>query len=98
MSTGNVTTNAPMNTATAIKEKILRIEAALLEGNPQLPLLLREIHTAIRDDHETVTILSEEEISILVRGLMKQTATVISAEALAKGTKKALKNMSTDDI
>jgi len=91
-------TNAPLSDAAQIKEKILRIEAALLQDNPQLPLLLREIHTAIRNDHETVTILSEEEISILVRGLMKQTAVVISAEALAKGTKKAMKNMTVDDL
>ena len=91
-------TSQPMSDAQQIHDKILEIEEALLNNNPGLPLMLRTIHTAIREDHETVTILSEEEISILVRGLMKQTMTQIAAEATAKGAKKALKNMTEDDI
>lgn len=88
----------PMTQAEQIHGKILEIEEALLSNNPGLPLMLRTIHTAIREDHDTVTILSEEEISILVRGLMKQTATVIASEATAKKAGKALKNMTADDI
>lgn len=91
-------TPAPMSQADQIHSKIIEIEEALIAGNPNLPIMLRTIHTAIREDHSTVTILSEDEISVLVRGLMKQTATVIAAEATAKKAGKALKNMTADDI
>jgi hypothetical protein len=86
------------NQATEIKEKILELEQALLEANPTLPTMLRTIHTALRNDPEIVTLLSEEDISIVVRGLMKQTQTVI-AESVAKAKpKKALSKMTLEDL
>lgn len=70
-----------------LKEKVASLEAALLSAHPSMPLLLRDIHTALRAQPENVTLLSEEEISILVRGLEKQTG-VYLAESVSKGSKK----------
>ena len=70
-----------------LKEKVASLEAALLSAHPTIPTLLREIHTALRAQPETVTLLSEEEISVLVRGLQKQTG-VFLAESVTKSAKK----------
>lgn len=70
-----------------LKEKVASLEASLLSAHPTMPTLLREIHTALRAQPENVTLLSEEEISVLVRGLQKQTG-VFLAESVAKSAKK----------
>ena len=77
-----------------IKEKLARLEAALLEKTPNMPTLLREIHTALKKDADVVTLLTEEECNILVQGLKKQTATEIAMSAIKSGgTKKAMSKM-----
>jgi hypothetical protein len=81
-----------------LREKVLSLQTALLEANPTMPVLLREIHQNLKQDEEIVTILSEEEIGIIVQGLMKQTNTVILASVAKKGTGKALKKTTLEDI
>ena len=78
-----------------VKEKLASLEAALLEGTPNMPQLLREIHRELKADPDTVTLLSEEECSILVRGLKKQTATEIATKAIAT---KAISKMTVEDL
>lgn len=75
-----------------IKEKLAELEAALLEGTPNMPSLLRIIHSTLKKDSDLVTLLSEEECSILVQGLKKQTSTEIATSALKK-PKKAMGKM-----
>lgn len=84
--------------AFAIREKLLSLETALLESNPTMPTLLRDIHTSLKKDPDVVTLLSEEECSILVSGLKKQTATEISTSALKTGAKKSLKSLTVADL
>lgn len=67
----------------ALKEKVASLEAALLSAHPTMPSLLKDIHGALRAQPENVTLLSEEEISIIVRGLEKQTNTFL-AESVTK--------------
>lgn len=82
-----------------IKEKLLHLEQALLEKSPEMPTLLHTIHTNLRKDPELTTILSEEEVCILVKGLARQTNTVITTSALKKKSgNKALKNLGVDDL
>ena len=76
-----------------IKEKLATLEASLLEQSPGMANLLRDIHKILKQDPDLVTILSEEDCSILVRGLKKQTATNIATAALKKGGKKAMTKM-----
>jgi hypothetical protein len=70
-----------------LKEKVASLEAALLSAHPTMPTLLKEIHTTLRAQPENVTLMSEEEISVIVRGLQKQTGTYL-AESVSKSAKK----------
>ena len=80
-----------------IKESISTLQQQLLSQHPQLPTLLRTIHTALRKDPALVTTLSEEEIGVIVRGLMNQTQTVI-ASAIVKGSKKKAASIELEDL
>lgn len=80
-----------------IQAAIMELEAALLSSNPLMPNMLRTIHKALENDHETVTLLSEEERAIVVRALMNQTNTQIMA-TLAKKPGKAMSKATLEDI
>lgn len=66
-----------------VREKILSLQAAMLDRHPRMPVLLQEIHTALKAQPENVTLLPEEEICILVKGLQHQTG-VFLAESVVK--------------
>lgn len=68
--------------------QIASLQEALLSSHPKLPTLLREIHTAIKNDPEQVTLLSEEEISVIVSGLSRQTQTELVASSASSKKKK----------
>jgi len=81
-----------------VREKLAALEEALISATPNMPTLLRDIHRSLKADPDVVTILTEEECSILVRGLKKQTATEIATSVIKKKPKKALKNLTVDDL
>lgn len=70
-----------------LKEKVAALEAQLLEQHPKIPTLLREIWTTLKQYPENVTLATEEEIQIVVRGLEYQTKTFL-AESVGKAAKK----------
>jgi hypothetical protein len=76
-----------------LQEKIASLQAALLESHPQMPVLLRTIHTQLRTDPELVTLLSEDEIGIVVASLTRVAAVEIATAApkAASSEKLALK-------
>ena len=84
-----------MNQADQIREQIAQLQAALIKANLGMPTMLRTIHKALQEDKDIVTVMSPEEVGILVSGLLKHTNTVI-ATAAAKTTTKKLKNISLD--
>ena len=55
--------------------KIQELETAILTQHPTMPVLLMKIHKQIAADPELVTVISEEEIGIIVNGLKIQTKT-----------------------
>jgi hypothetical protein len=67
--------------------KIASLQESILHSHPTLPILLRDIHTMLKNDPAIVTLLSEEDIGIIVSGLKKQTATEISSTALKQSSK-----------
>lgn len=82
-----------------LKEKVLSLQNALLTAHPSMPVLLRDIHNNLKADEEIVTLLSEEDIGIIVSGLQKQTQTVIIAATMKKGNgSKSLKKVTLDDL
>lgn len=81
-----------------VREKLAQLEDALLKGTPNMPVLLRDIHSHLKRDPDVVTILSDEECSTLVRGLKKQTNTEIAIAATKKKPKKAMSKMTVSDF
>lgn len=79
-----------------VKSKIAELSAALLAASPTMPLLLREIHTQVRKDPELITIISEEEIGIIVNGLKVHTNTELLSTAVKAASKKT--KVTIDDI
>jgi len=87
-----------MTAAFEIQEKLAALENALVEKLPDIKNLLRDIHRNLKADPELVTLLSEEEVGILVTGLKKQTGNEIATTALKKGGGKAMSKMTVADL
>lgn len=83
-----------------LREKIAELESLLTSKHPKMPILLREIHTALRAQPENVTLLSEQEISVIVNGLKVQTGVEFAtASTKGSGNKSAvakIKNLGAD--
>lgn len=83
-----------------IQEKILSLQTALLSSHPTMPVLLREIHQVIKNDPALVTLMTPDEIAIIVSGLKVQTMTNISVTTAKSSVSKnkALSKVSNDDL
>lgn len=87
-----------MTPAEQIKEAIQDLSTKLLSAHPEMPILLRKIHQHLSKDPEIVTLLTEEEIGVIVDGLSNQTKTSI-ATSLATGKKgKPIKSIGIADL
>ena len=87
-----------MDIATQLREKVATLQTALLSAHPQMPSLLRDIHNQLKQDPDCMTILSDEEVGVIVQGLMRQTQTVIAENVAKKGTGKTLKKTTLEDL
>jgi hypothetical protein len=83
-----------------IKYKLDQLSSALLSAHPQIPTLLRDIRNTLKAFPEQVTLMTEEEINLCVRGLEKQTNSYIAAVTVkpSAAKKAALKNVTSDDL
>lgn len=83
-----------------IKSKLDELQAALLAKHPTMPTLLRDIHKTLKSYPEQVTLMTEEEIAIVVQGLEQQTNSQLAASAMkpTKAKKESLKNVTSDDL
>ena len=81
-----------------IRNELAALEEALLTATPEMPKILRTIHSHLKKDPSLVTLLSDTEASILVRGLKKVTATEIATSAAKSKPKKSLKNVTLSDL
>lgn len=88
--------------AFAIKEKLASLEASLLSSSPNMPTILQDIHRTLKSQPHIVTLLSQEDISIVVRGLEAQQGSHIAAsitkKSASKVSKAELKNAGFDDL
>lgn len=80
-----------------IKNNIAELQERIHTAHPAMPSLLATIHAALKKDGSLVTLLSDEEIGIIVQGLKKQTQIEIVKEKTKKTTK-TLKTMDLDDL
>jgi hypothetical protein len=96
-------TIATSDSHTDIKHKLLELEAQLLANDPMMPVLLSKIHKQLKAQPETATLLTDEEISIIVAGLEVQTNNAIAASISKKSSannraNKAIANASLEDL
>lgn len=80
-----------------LRESVLSLQSALLASNPMMPTLLQQIHRQLKADPTLCTILSEEEVGIIVSGLKKQTLTTIATSA-SKSKAKPIKSIGVADL
>lgn len=69
-----------------LKNKVAALQKSIHAAHPNMKVLLREIHTHLKNDPEQVTLLDEDEIGIIVNGLKKQTATEIVTQVAKKAS------------
>ena len=82
--------NKALPSGSELFNAVIELQTSLLDRHPRMPTLLREIHTALRAQPENVTLLNEDQISVIVNGLKVQTG-VQFATAATKGSTKSLK-------
>lgn len=80
-----------------IEGKLKALRQSLLTEDPQMPVYLQSIHSILRDDPETATLLSPEQINLIVQGLSKFTNVKISEGHKSRKTK-AVTQMTLDDL
>lgn len=71
-----------------LQEKVLSLDAAIKSRHPTMPTLLQEIWRALKAQPENVTLMSEDEIGVVVSGLQVQTNTSL-AQTMSKQSKSA---------
>lgn len=83
-----------------IKTKLDELEQLLLTNHPNMATALRDIHKTLKAQPDIVTLMSEEEIAIVVQGLAKQTNSQLVASTLkpSASKKKALTKVTSDEL
>lgn len=71
-----------------LQEKVLSLDTSIKSRHPTMPTLLQEIWRALKAQPENVTLMSEDEIGIVVSGLQMQTNTSL-AQTMGKQSKSA---------
>lgn len=66
-----------------VQDTISQLQDALLVTHPEMPILLRKIHTKLKADPAIVTLLSEDEIATVINGLKVQTNVQLSTPKTA---------------
>lgn len=100
LTTGELTPT-PSNHPLAME--FAELEAALLAADPDFRNQLRNVHRHLGKEPELVTMMSEQEIQMIVRGLVELANSEIVEPAKAKSVKKATADMkkkviSADDL
>lgn len=72
-----------------VQETIQDLQNKLLSAHPEMPILLRKIHTKLKADPEIVTLLNEEEIATVISGLKEVTNVQFATSAKKPAAKKS---------
>lgn len=72
-----------------LQEKVAALSQAILDRHPTMPTLLSEIYKTLRAQPENVTLMSEEDIKIIVSGLKIQTSTNFAVSVTKPSATKA---------
>ena len=85
--TGEVTGTTENYQALKIKERIAELQGAIDGEVPNFKTILKDIHATLRADPDVVTILTPEEIAVIVGGLEKHADLEIAGDVVKKATK-----------
>lgn len=67
-----------------VQQTIQELQTALMTAHPEMPSLLRKIHTKLKADPAIVTLLNEDEIAQVINGLKHVTNTQLTSTAKEK--------------
>lgn len=67
-----------------VLEKCAELEDALDKALPGFPHILKDIHETLRADPEVVTLLKEEEIAVIVKGLERHAHIIVTPAKVKK--------------
>lgn len=83
-----------------IKSKLDELQQAILAKHPTMATLLRDIHKTLKAQPDIVTLMSEDEVAIVVQGLSVQTNSHIAAATMkpTAAKKASLKKVTSDDL
>ena len=81
--------NQPTGPGFELQEKVQSLKDALLSKHPTMPTLLQEIYKTLRAQPENVTLMTEEQIAVIVEGLKVQTQTSFAASVTKPSAAKA---------
>lgn len=80
------------------KEKLMQLEEALNLDSPGFAYKLRDVHQAMAKQPDVVTILSEDEIALVVKGLSKMKGVVLGTETKSSGGRSRKTKVLTSDM
>lgn len=93
----NVEHNSPQ--VERIRDKMSELQEALDNNVPGFAHILKDIHDNIRADPDSVTILTDEEIAVIVKGLEKHAHIVVTpAKAKKAASNKSKAPIGADDL
>lgn len=76
-----------------LKMQLAELEQALTEKLPEFRTILRDIHSKLRQDPAIVTAMSEEEVALVVSGLVAHANLEVIAPNAIKAAKKATRGV-----
>jgi hypothetical protein len=79
-----------------IRDRMAELQESLDKDMPGFAFILKDIHDNIRADPDVVTVLTDEEIAVIVKGLEKHSHIVVTPAKAKKTTKKT--PISADDL
>ena len=88
----------PIEERNEIFSKLVELEQALISLHPSMPILLQKIHKQLKEDPAIVTIMSEDDISIIFRALETHTNVKLMEMAVKKLPKKKGSELTEDDL
>lgn len=78
-----------MTPAEALKMQMAELESALEQDNPGMKTILKDIHSKLKNDPEIVTLMSDEDISVIIHALSRTTDTEIQTAKVKSTTRKS---------
>lgn len=107
--TGGVLSSIGANTSSScgsthpLAMEFAELEAMILAADPTMPTILRQIHRHLGQDPELVTMMTEEEVQLMVTGMIVHAKAAIVEPAKAKTAKAAVsaakkKVITADDL